>query len=80
MKFVNIAQAKGLVAGREVYTLDKDGNYGIGKLVSRTEDAKGLHMKFEVPQYSDEPLPVVPLMTEHITHVCVMKSRNGSEE
>jgi len=78
MKFVNIASAKGLIPGKEVYTLNKDGHYGVGKLHSRTEDAKGLHMKFEVPQYTstEKPPSITPFIVADITHVCIMKDRS----
>lgn len=84
MKFVAVAQAKGLTPGspQQVYTLNANGEYGVGRLVSRTEDVKGLHLKFEVPQYAsaDKPPRLEPVIVENITHVCIQKDRSEAGE
>ena len=77
MPFISISKARGLTIGKQVFTLNNLGEYGIGKLVSKTEDSKGLHLKFEVPQYFDEKMPAVkPVYVENITHVEVIKNRS----
>jgi hypothetical protein len=80
MKFVAIKSAKGLVPGTEVYTLDADGHYGVGRLVSKIEDAKGLHLEFEVPQYSEVPRTPKPITVNNITHVCLQRDRKLADD
>lgn len=76
MRFVNVNSAKNLKINDQVFTLDSEGRYGTGKLISRIENGNGLLLKFEVPQYFNEAAPAInPVVVENITHVCVMKDR-----
>lgn len=78
MKFVNLKSAKGLTPGKEVYTINENGEHGTAKLLSRIEDEKGLQLVFEIPQYFDAEKPAIaPLKVTNITHVCLMKDRKS---
>lgn len=80
MKFVPIASAKIKVTD-EVYTLDKDGKYNTGKLVSKNETAEGTTHEFEVPQYFNPAAPSInPVKVTNITHVCKMSDRKQKDE
>lgn len=79
MAFISISKANGLVVGREVFTINEHGEHSIGRLHSKTEDAKGSHYKFEVPQYFNPNGPAIkPVYVENITHV--EKYKNRSQE
>ena len=76
MRFVSAAVAKGLKVGSVVYTINSEGEYGIGKLISRTETESGVEIKFEVPQYFNPSAPSInPVVVNNITHVCLVKNR-----
>jgi hypothetical protein len=80
MKFVSLANAKGLKVNGQVYTLDSDGKYGVGKLVLRTEGPTGTTCLFEVPQYFNPEAPMVKAVTvTNITHVAVMRDKQVGE-
>lgn len=80
MKFVPIASAKGLKLGEPVYTINDAGVYESGKLVSRSETAKGTELTFEVPQYFDENAPMIkPNLVKNITHVCIQRDKKIKE-
>lgn len=77
MAFVSIQKANGLTVGKEVFTINDKGEHGIGTLRSKSEDSKGTHYVFEVPQYFNENTPAIkPVMVENITHVEKYKNRN----
>lgn len=78
MKFIPVATAaKRLKVGEQVFTLNEDGEYGVGKLTERSENSSGLVVKFEVPQYTsaDAPPSLKPTIVTNITHVCNLKNR-----
>lgn len=76
MKFVSIQSAKGLKIGESVYTLNAAGEYGTGKLISRSEKTTGVVLEFEVPQYFNPDAPSInPVVVTDITHIAVMKDR-----
>lgn len=81
MKFVALASVKGIVIGQPVYTLDSEGVYATGKLVSRTENGAGTSWLFEVPQYFNEDKPAInAVTTTTITYVCVMKDKKTATD
>jgi hypothetical protein len=55
MKFVQVDKAQGLELGKEVFTVNEAGEYGLGKLIERTEDLKNGKMhKFEMATFFDD--------------------------
>lgn len=79
MKFVSVTQAKGIEIHKPVYTLNDKGEYGLGRLISRSETAKGTELSFEVATFTEEGQPpaIKATVVSNITHVSVIKKQNG---
>lgn len=81
MKFVALQSVKGLKVNDQVYTLDSEGKYGAGKLLSRTENSNGTTWAFETPQYFNESAPMIkPVTVTNVTHVASMKDKSVADE
>lgn len=81
MRFVNVSAAKGLKVGEQVFTLNEDGEYGVGRLDKKIETASGLELTFEIPQYFNPDAPAInPVFAKNITHVCVQKNRKLGDD
>lgn len=81
MRFIPIANARRIKIGQEVFTINKDGKHGVGKLKERVEKEDGNSVIFEVPQYhsKDQPPSLKPVLVSDITHVAFPVDRKADE-
>lgn len=82
MKFVSISQARGLNIDEPVFTINKSGKYGFGKLIKEEKTVDGITRTFEVATFAENghPPSINPTLVTDITHVAVIKNKKQVEE
>lgn len=68
MRWIEISKAK-IEFNAPVFTKDKNGNFGLGKLMEKKHTAKGLEHVFEMASWDGDEL----IFSNEITHVAKPK-------
>lgn len=71
MKWIDVQQARKLTFNVPVFTKNKDGVFGLGKLIKKEQTATGMAYSFAVTYYDPGQTEPVYFTCSDITHVAI---------